>query len=69
MLRKTEEQRPASLGTFGSVSVPGTRAGAVVSLGLVLLAWFTIPVARPFLIGTAGLGLVVGLLLYWKHSR
>jgi hypothetical protein len=49
--------------------VPGTKAGAIVSLGLVIIAWFAIPVARPFILGTLGLGALVGLFLRWLHSR
>jgi len=67
--RKTARQRPASLGAFGNVSVPGTRAGAIVSVGLVVIAWLAIPLARPFILGTVGLGVVVGLILWWKHSK
>jgi hypothetical protein len=55
--------------TFGTVSVPGTKAGAIVSIGLVVIAWIAIPVARLFILGTGGLGLVVGLILWWRHSR
>jgi hypothetical protein len=66
-LRTRERERPSSPGSFGNLSVPGTRAGAIVSLGLVLLAWLTIPLARPFLLGTAGAGLAIGLILQWKH--
>ncbi len=54
---------------FGNVSVPGTKAGAIVSVGLVVIAWFAISVARPFILGTIGLGAVVGFILQWKHSR
>jgi hypothetical protein len=54
---------------FGNVSVPGTKAGAIASVGLVVIAWFAISVARPFIIGTIGLGVVVGFILQWKHSR
>jgi hypothetical protein len=64
-----ERQRPASIGVFGNLAVPGTRAGAIVSLGLVALAWFAIPVARPFLLGTGGLGSIIGLILWWRHSK
>ena len=32
-------------------------------------AWIALPLARPFLLGTVGLGLVVGLFLQWKHNR
>ncbi len=69
MQRRTGRQEPQSLTALGNLPVPGTRAGAIVSLGLVVIAWIAIPVARPFILGTVGLGLVVGLLLAWKHSR
>jgi hypothetical protein len=68
-LPKSEKRSPPTLSAFGNVSVPGTRAGAIVSLGLVIIAWIAIPVARIFILGTCGLGLVVGLVLSWKHSR
>lgn len=69
MLRRKERPGPHSLSAFGNLPVPGTRAGAIVSLGLVVIAWLAIPVARPFILGTVGLGLVVGLILRWKHSK
>jgi hypothetical protein len=68
-LPKTESRKPATLSAFGNVSVPGTRAGAIVSLGLVIIAWIAIPVARLFIVGTCGLGLIVGLALSWFHNR
>ena len=67
--QRTERQRLASLRSFGSLSVPGTRAGAIVSLGMVALAWIAIPVARPFIVGTVGLGLGIGLILWRIHSK
>ena len=69
MPRRIGEFKPQSLSAFGNLPVPGTRAGAIVSLGLVVIAWIAIPVARPFILGTIGLGLVVGLVLRWIHSR
>jgi hypothetical protein len=60
--------QPQRLG-FGNIPVPGTKAGAIVSIGLVIIAWFAIPVARPFILGTLGFGAVVGLFLRWLHSR
>jgi hypothetical protein len=54
---------------FGGLTVPGTPVGAIVSIGLVVLCWLAIPIARPFIVGTGGLGLVVGLVLWWKHNR
>ena len=62
---RPEPQRMA----FGNLPVPGTKAGAIVSIGLVVIAWFAIPVARPFILGTLGLGAIVGLFLTWLHSR
>ena len=63
--QRSQPQRLA----FGNMPVPGTKAGAVVSIGLVVVAWLAIPVARPFILGTLGLGAVVGGFLYWLHNR
>jgi hypothetical protein len=69
------EQRPSRLRSqpqrlaFGNLPVPGTKAGLVVSIGMVVLSWVAIPVARPFILGTVGLGAVVGVLLNWLHNR
>lgn len=69
MPRRIGEFKPQSLSTLGNLPVPGTRAGAIVSVGLVVIAWIAIPVARPFILGTIGLGVIVGLILRWVHSR
>jgi hypothetical protein len=61
--------KPSYIGRYGGLSVPGTRAGAIVSVGLVVLAWIAIPLARPFILGTVGLGLLVGLFLWWRHNK
>ena len=61
--------KPRYIGRYGGLTVPGTRAGAIVSIGLVVLAWIAIPIARPFIVGTGGLGLLLGLFLWWKHSK
>ncbi len=63
-----QQSEPQKL-ALGNVPVPGTKAGAIVSLGLVIIAWIAMPVARPFILGTVGLGVVVGLTLRWMHSR
>jgi hypothetical protein len=54
---------------FGNLPVPGTKAGAIVSVGLVIIAWIAIPVAHIFILGTVGFGALVGLGLAWWHSR
>jgi hypothetical protein len=64
---RTDRQVPRR--AFGTVTVPGTRVGAVVALGVVALAWATIPLARPFLLGTVALGCILGAVLWWKHSH
>jgi hypothetical protein len=69
MPRQMERQGPSNHNNFGNLSVPGTRAGAIVSLGLVVIAWLVIPIARPFLLGTGALGLVIGLILWRKHNN
>ena len=67
--QQTGSRRPSYVGSYGGLTVPGTRAGAVVSIGLVVLAWIAIPIARPFILGTGGLGLLLGLFLWWKHNK
>ena len=53
--------------SFGTITIPGTPVGAIVSVGLVVICWFALPLSHLFIIGTGGIGLIVGLLLYWKH--
>jgi len=65
----TGPRGPSYVGRYGGLTVPGTRAGALVSIGLVVLAWIAIPIARPFILGTGGLGLLLGLFLWWKHNK
>jgi hypothetical protein len=60
--------KPSYIGKFGGLTVPGTPVGAIVSIGLGVLCWLAIPIARPFILGTGGLGLVVGLLLWRWHN-
>ena len=69
MQEKPSSGKPSYIGRYGGLSVPGTRAGAIVSIGLVVLAWIAIPLARPFIVGTVSLGLIVGLVLWWKHTK
>jgi hypothetical protein len=59
------QNRPRS--SFGTITIPGTPVGAIVSVGLVVICWFALPLSRPFILGTGGLGLILGLFLYWKH--
>jgi hypothetical protein len=65
--QKSQPQRQRV--AFGNVSIPGTKAGAVVSIGLVVVAWIAVPLARPFILGTVGVGALIGWFLWWLHSR
>lgn len=65
--RRQPGQRRGPGNGFGTVNVPGTKVGAIVSIGLVVICWFALPLSRPFIIGTGGFGLLLGLFLYWKH--
>lgn len=58
------QSRPRSLGT---ITIPGTPVGAIVSVGLVVICWVALPLSHLFILGTGGLGFIVGLFLYWKH--
>jgi len=66
---RTYESNPRELTALGNIPIPGTKAGAIVSIGLVIIAWIALPIARPFILGTGGLGLLLGLVLRWKHNR
>ena len=65
--RRGPEQQPLRIAS--TVTIPGTKAGAIVSIGMVVICWFALPMARPFILGTGGVGLMVGLLLWWWHNR
>ena len=66
---KGASRRPGYVGRYGGLTVPGTRAGLIVSIGLAVLAWIAIPIARPFIVGTVGIGALLGALLWWKHNK
>jgi len=66
---KTSSSKPHYISRFGGLTVPGTPVGAIVSIGMVILCWLAIPIARPFILGTGGLGLIVGLVLWWRHNK
>jgi len=65
--RRQQGSRRQPGGGFGTVNVPGTKVGAIVSVGLVVICWFALPLAHLFILGTGALGLLLGLILYWKH--
>ncbi|MGB8475598.1 MAG: hypothetical protein WCE61_16060 [Candidatus Acidiferrum sp.] len=65
--RKPPEPAQSRREPFGTVTIPGTPVGAFVSASLVVICWFALPLSHLFILGTGGIGLIVGLLLYWKH--
>ena len=67
MTLRTEEGKPRELTALGNIPIPGTKAGAIVSIGLVIIAWIALPIARPFILGTAVFGILFALILRWKH--
>jgi hypothetical protein len=60
------ERDPAR--SFSSVPIRDAKVGAFISLGLGIVCWVAFPVAHPFILGTGGLGLILGLVLYWTHQ-
>jgi len=70
MSRAAKSHPRIPLGIFDSnLSVSGSRTGAFVTAAIVLIAFIGLPLARPFLFGTVGVGLIVGFLLRQKHNR
>jgi len=70
MIRILKSDKRIPLGIFDSdLTVSGSRTGAFVTGAIVLIAFIALPLARPFLLGTVGVGLIVGLMLWRKHNR
>jgi hypothetical protein len=59
------ERRPDM--NMTALIVTGSPAGAIVAIGLLVMGWIGLPEARPFLLGSVGLGILLGLILWWKH--
>jgi hypothetical protein len=55
--------------SFSTVPIRDAKVGAFISLGLGIVCWFAFPVAHLFILGTGGLGLILGLILYWRHRN
>jgi hypothetical protein len=47
--------------------VTGNPAGVIVAASMLVIGCVGIPEARLFFLASAGLGLLFGLFLYWKH--
>jgi len=70
MIRVPNTDRRIPLGIFDSdLTVSGSRTGAFVTGAILLIALIALPLARPFLLGTLGVLLIVGLMLWRAHNR
>jgi hypothetical protein len=47
--------------------VTGSPAGAIVAIAVLAIGFVGLPEARPFFLVSGGLGILLGLILYWKH--
>ncbi len=54
---------------IGVLRITGSRIGGVLALGLGVYLWIALPPFRLFVVGVIVLGVVIGLLLWWKHRR
>ena len=67
MIRLPNTYRRIPLGIFDSdLTVSGSRTGAFVTGAILLIAFIALPLARPFLLGTLGVGLIM---LWREHNR
>jgi len=58
MFEKIEGPKPdrEPLKVASTVSIPGAPADAIVSMGLIVICWFALPLARPFILGSGAPG-------------
>jgi hypothetical protein len=52
---------------MGTLWITTSWIGAVLALGLGLMVDESLPETRIFLLGSLGLGVVIGAALWWKH--
>jgi hypothetical protein len=59
------ERRPGM--NMTALIVTGSPAGAIVAIAVLAIGLVGLPEARPFLLASGGFGILLGLILYWKH--
>jgi len=59
------ERRPGM--NMTELIVTGSPAGAIVAIALLAMGFVGVPEARPLLLASGGFGILLGLILYWKH--
>jgi hypothetical protein len=47
--------------------ITGSRVGAILTVGLGVFLWIALPESHAFLLGALALGVLFGLILWWKH--
>jgi hypothetical protein len=52
---------------LGTLWITASCIGAVLALGLGSMVYESLPETRLFLLGSLGLGVVVGAVLWWKY--
>ena len=52
---------------MGTIGITASWIGAVLSLGMGFMVYEALPEARMFILSALGLGVVIGLALWWKH--
>jgi hypothetical protein len=52
---------------MGTIWITASWVGAVLSLGLGFMVYETLPETRLFILGALGLGVLIGLALWWRH--
>ncbi len=52
---------------MAALIVTGGPAGAIVAIAILAIAFVAMPEARLFLLASGSLGILVGLILWWKH--
>jgi len=52
---------------MGTLWITASWIGAVLALGLSVMVYESLPETRLFLLGSIGLGAIIGAVLWWKH--
>jgi hypothetical protein len=65
--KDTEGHRDHPEVQIGTIWITASWVGAVLSLGMGFMVYEALPEARMFILSALGLGVVIGLALWWKH--
>jgi hypothetical protein len=65
--KDTEGHRDRPEVQMGTIWITASWVAAVLSLGVGFMVYKALPEARMFILSALGLGVVIGLALWWKH--